>query len=192
MIEIKNFQKEEENEITSKDEFINNDELNNKVDVYNNNYKSLKNNLINSKNNKLCLSSKFNKVKKIKIKKSNLRNNPFLTQNSLPNCIKFNKKVKILPTAVYCINIKNDKSEIKNEYIGKSIFSKISENILLNAKKNEMLTNKIILDLEKINEDNYNQLTEELYLHSKAINPSNINNKIISEFLKRKKKRRNF
>ena len=57
-------------------------------------------------------------------------------------------------------------------------------------KKNEKLSNKKILDLEKINEDNYNQLTEEFYLHSKAINPSNINNKIISEFLTRKKKKK--
>lgn len=187
MIEIKDYENEEENEIISKDEFINNDELNNKVEVNYNNYKSLKKNLINSKNNKLSLSSKFNKGKKMKIKKNNFKDNPFLTQNSLPNYTKFNKKVKILPTSVYCFNVQNDKSEIKNEYLGKSIFSKISETILQN-EKNEMILNKKILNLEKINEDNYNQLTEELYLHSKAYNPSNINNKIITEFLKRKKR----
>ena len=66
MIEIKLIENDEENEITnSKDDFLNNDELNNKVDLNYNNYKLLKENLIVKNNN---LPAKINKEMKIKIK----------------------------------------------------------------------------------------------------------------------------
>ena len=204
MNEINHFENEEENEITnSKDEMLNNDELNNKVDLnfnynYNNIRKAIKPEISNNKNNinninNIPLSSKINKEKKTKINNNlnlnKIQSNPFLTKNSAYN--KSKKKFKILPTSVYCIKLKeNNKfnSTIINEnVVGKSIFSKITENILKNEKKGQK-SNKKVKNLEKINEDNYNQLTEELYLHSKANNPTNKNKKIISEFLKRKKK----
>jgi len=189
MIEIKLIENDEENEITnSKDDFLNNDELNNKVDLNYNNYKLLKENLIVKNNN---LPAKINKEMKIKIKNYNLNkisSNPFLTGNSLPNHTQHNKKLKILPTTVYCINLKNENSNNKKEMKGKSIFSKISESILQNDKKNEKYPNKKIVNLEQINEDNYNKLTEELYLHSRANKNNYENKKIISEFLERKKK----
>jgi hypothetical protein len=128
---------------------------------------------------------------KIKIKNYNLNkisSNPFLTGNSLPNHTQHNKKLKILPKTVYCINLKNENSNNKKEMKGKSIFSKISESILQNDKKNEKYPNKKIVNLEQINEDNYNKLTEELYLHSRANKNNYENKKIISEFLERKKK----
>ena len=189
MIEIKLIENDEENEITnSKDDFLNNDELNNKVDLNYNNYKLLKENLIVKNNN---LPAKINKEMKIKIKNYNLNkisSNPFLTGNFLPNHTQNNKKLKILPTTVYCINLKNENSNNKKEMKGKSIFSKISESILQNDKKNEKYPNKKIVNLEQINEDNYNKLTEELYLHSRANKNNYENKKIISEFLERKKK----
>ena len=71
MIEIKHFDNEEDNEITnSKDEVLNNDDLNNKVDVYFN-YNSIKKprkkelNYSKNNNNNLSLSTKINKEKKI-------------------------------------------------------------------------------------------------------------------------------
>ena len=189
MIEIKLIENDEENEITnSKDDFLNNDELNNKVDLNYNNYKLLKENLIVKNNN---LPAKINKEMKIKIKNYNLNkisSNPFLTGNSLPNHTQHNKKLKILPKTVYYINLKNENSNNKKEMKGKSIFSKISESILQNDKKNEKYPNKKIVNLEQINEDNYNKLTEELYLHSRANKNNYENKKIISEFLERKKK----
>ena len=193
MIEIKHYINEEENEITnSKDDFLNNDELNNKVDLNYNNYKLLKEDLNDKKNDVLSLTFKHKKESKIKLKKKNINknsSNPFLVQNSFPNNIDNKNKMKILPTSKYCINLKNENSTIKqNKNVGKSIFSKISETLLQNDKNNEKVTHKKIINLEQINEDNYNQLTEELYLNSKANNPSNENNKIISDFLKRKKK----
>ena len=194
MIEIKHYMNEEENEITnSKDDFLNNDELNNKVDLNYNNYKLLKEGLNVKKNDTLSLTLKHKKESKNKLKKKNINknsSNPFLVQNSVPNNNIDNKnKFKILPTSKYCINLKNENSTKKqNKNIGKSIFSKISETLLQNDKNNEKITHKKIINLEQINEDNYNQLTEELYLNSKANNPSNENNKIISDFLKRKKK----
>ena len=187
MIEIKLIENDEENEITnSKDDFLNNDELNNKVDLNYNNYKLLKENLIVKNNN---LPAKINKEMKIKIKNYNLNkisSNPFLTGK--PNHTQHNKKLKILPSTVYCINLKNENSNNKKEMKGKSIFSKISESILQNDKKNEKYPNKKIVNLEQINEDNYNKLTEELYLHSRANKNNYENKKIISEFLERKKK----
>ena len=193
MIEIKHYINEEENEITnSKDDFLNNDELNNKVDLNYNNYKLLKEDLKDKKNDVLSLTFKHKKESKIKLKKKNINknsSNPFLAQNSFPNNIDNKNKMKILPTSKYCINLKNENSTTKqNKNVGKSIFSKISETLLQNDKNNEKVTHKKIINLEQINEDNYNQLTEELYLNSKANNPSNENNKIISDFLKRKKK----
>ena len=192
MIEIKQCMNEEENEVTnSKDDYFNNDELNNKVDLNYNNYKLLKKGLKSKKNDALSLTFKHKKESKIKLKKNINKNNsnPFLVQNSVPNNIENKQKLKILPTSKYCKNLKNENSTKKqNKNIGKSIFSKISEALLQNDKNKEKVTHKKIINLEQINEDNYNQLTEELYLNSKANNPNSDNNKIISDFLKRKKK----
>lgn len=192
IIEIKHVENDNEIEITnSKDEFLNNNELNNKVDLNNNNinYKLLKEDLKFVKNDN-NLPSRLNKEKNKKIKINNLNkigSNPFLTGNSLPNYCQHKQKFNILPTSIYCTKIKNENLNVEKQGLGKSIFSKISESLLQNDKNNEKFPNKNIINLEQINEDNYNQLTEELYLHSKT-NKNNENKKIISEFLERKKK----
>ena len=205
MIGINHFEYEDENEITnSKDEQLNNDDLNNKVDInINYNYSNIKKVIkpnkynVNTNINNLSLSSNIEKKKRVKLKNNNLnsnkiQSNPFLIQSSFPTYNNQKKKFKTLATSIYCIKFipknKNKNSIVKKEnLLGKSIFSKISENLLENDKKSEKSSKKI-KSLEQINEDNYNQLTEELYLHYKATNPTNENNKIISEFLKRKKK----
>ena len=147
------------------------------------NYRTLEDNINISKNNSLAMSSNLIKEKKTKMKNNikKINTNPFLSDVSFPNYYKKKKKFKVLPTSVYCINIKKEKIEIKDDNLGKSIFSKISEAILQNDKINEKFPNKTTINLEQLKEDNYNQLTEELYLH-------NENRKIISKFLKRKKK----
>ena len=195
---LNHFEYEDENEITnSKDEQLNNDDLNNKVDInYDYNYSNIRK-AIKPNINNLSLSSKIKKEKRNELKNNNLnlnkiQSNPFLIQNSFPTNNNQKKKPKNLATSVYFIKLKaitkNSNSLVKSmNLVGKSIFTKISENLLENDKKSEK-SNKNIKCLEQINEDNYNQLTEELYLHSKVINPTNENDKIISEFLKRKKR----
>ena len=154
------------------------------------NYRTLEENINISKNNSLAMSSNLIKEKKTKMKNNikKINTNPFLSDVSFPNFSKKKKKFKVLPTSFYCINIKKEKIEIKDDNLGKSIFSKISEAILQNDKINEKYPNKTTINLEQLNEDNYNRLTEELYLHSKTNIPYNENKKIISKFLKRKKK----
>ena len=107
MIGINHFEYEDENEITnSKDEQLNNDDLNNKVDIninynYNNIKKAIKQNIYNNNtnNNNLSLSSSIKKKKRVKLKNNNLnsnkiQSNPFLIQNSFPAYNNQKKKVE--------------------------------------------------------------------------------------------------
>ena len=161
----------------------------NKTDLNTLNLKLSKEEIPNNKYNNLTFITQKNKRKKVQksnniFKKKN--DNPFLTEISFPNYDK-RKNLKILPTSVYCINLKKEKEDVK-ENLGKSIFSKISEAIYEHDKNKEKYPNKKVLNLEKITEDNYNQLTEEAYLYSIIKKQNNENKKIITEFLERKKK----
>ena len=161
----------------------------NKTDLNTQNLRLSKEEIPNTKYNNLTIITQKNKRKTIHKKKNSFKkinDNPFLTEISFPNYDK-RKKLKILPTSVYFINMKKKKEDIKNN-LGKSIFSKISEAIYEHDKIKEKYPNKKILNLEKIAEDNYNQLTEEAYLYSIVNKKNNENKKIINEFLQRKKK----
>ena len=161
----------------------------NKTDLNTQNLRLSKEEIPNAKYNNLTIITQKNKRKTIHKKKNSFKkinDNPFLTEISFPNYDK-RKKLKILPTSVYFINMKKKKEDIKNN-LGKSIFSKISEAIYEHDKIKEKYPNKKVLNLEKIAEDNYNQLTEEAYLYSIVNKKNNENKKIINEFLQRKKK----
>ena len=161
----------------------------NKTDLNTQNLRLSKEEIPNTKYNNLTIITQKNKRKTIHTKKNSFKkinDNPFLTEISFPNYDK-RKKLKILPTSVYFINMKKKKEDIKNN-LGKSIFSKISEAIYEHDKIKEKYPNKKVLNLEKIAEDNYNQLTEEAYLYSIVNKKNNENKKIINEFLQRKKK----
>ena len=161
----------------------------NKTDLNTQNLRLSKEEIPNTKYNNLTIITQKNKRKTIHKKKNSFKkinDNPFLTEISFPNYDK-RKKLKILPTSVYFINMKKKKEDIKNN-LGKSIFSKISEAIYEHDKIKEKYPNKKVLNLEKIAEDNYNQLTEEAYLYSIVNKKNNKNKKIINEFLQRKKK----
>ena len=161
----------------------------NKTDLNTQNLRLSKEEIPNTKYNNLTIITQKNKRKTIHKKKNSFKkinDNPFLTEISFPNYDK-RKKLKILPTSVYFINMKKKKEDIKNN-LGKSIFSKISEAIYEHDKIKEKYPNKKVLNLEKIAEDNYNQLTEEAYLYSIVNKKNNENKKIINEFLQRKKK----
>jgi len=161
----------------------------NKVDLNIHNLKLSKEEIPNNSYNNLTIITQKNKRKAIQKSKNNFKkinDNPFLTEISFPNYDK-RKKLKKLPTSVYCINMKKKKEDIKDN-LGKSIFSKISEAIYEHDKNKEKYPNKKVLNLEKITEDNYNQLTEEAYLYSIVNKKNNENKKIITKFLERKKK----
>ena len=184
---ITNLKSKENNEKTN----INNrkNRTINKTDLNTQNLKLSKEEIPNTKYNNLTIITQKNKRKTIHKKKNSFKkinDNPFLTEISFPNYDK-RKKLKILPTSVYFINMKKKKEDIKNN-LGKSIFSKISEAIYEHDKIKEKYPNKKVLNLEKITEDNYNQLTEEAYLYSIVNKKNNENKKIINEFLQRKKK----
>ena len=160
-----------------------------KVDLNIHNLKLSKEEIPNNSYNNLTIITQKNKRKAIQKSKNNFKkinDNPFLTEISFPNYDK-RKKLKKLPTSVYCINMKKKKEDIKDN-LGKSIFSKISEAIYEHDKNKEKYPNKKVLNLEKITEDNYNQLTEEAYLYSIVNKKNNENKKIITKFLERKKK----
>ena len=161
----------------------------NKTDLNPLNLRLSKEEIPNNKYTNLTVITQKSKRKKVQkstniFKKKN--DNPFLTEISFPNYDK-RKNLKILPTSVYCLNLKKKREDIK-ENLGKSIFSKISEAIFEHDKNKEKYPNKKVLNLEKITEDNYNQLTEEAYLYSIIKKQNNENKKIITEFLERKKK----
>ena len=184
---ITNFKRKEDNEKKN----INNGKniAINKVDLNIHNLKLSKEEITSNSYNNLTIITQKNKRKAIQKSKNNFKkinDNPFLTEISFPNYDK-RKKLKILPTSVYCINMKKKKEDIKDN-LGKSIFSKISEAIYEHDKNKEKYPNKKVLNLEKITEDNYNQLTEEAYLYSIVNKKNNENKKIITKFLERKKK----
>ena len=193
IIKIKNIEiddddeDEEEEEIksSSNDNKINNN-INNKNNFKKKNYKFNKKNYLTITNSKYMKESQLKKNKNI-FKKDY---NPFNEEKSFPlphNNSILKKKFKIIPISVNCINLKK-KPDNKRNIFEKSIFSKISEAMYQHDKNKEKYPNKKVINLEQINEDNYNYLTKEKYLISIINNKNNEKKKIISEFLERKKK----
>ena len=76
-------------------------------------------------------------------------------------------------------------SLLKDPLPGKSVFSKISENLYKSTQK-ENFHNKTVKDLEKEKEETYNKLTEDSYLLSCANRENKQNQTIVKNFLTRK------
>jgi hypothetical protein len=112
-------------------------------------------------------------IKKLKSKDHNLNN--ILGQS------------KKKPTNSVDTRKKEDKEENIDDKKDKTIFSKLSEN-LYKDNKNYLLSRKDIYDIDKGKEDKYNILTIEIYLVTCAKKENSKNNKVISEFIQRKKK----
>ena len=87
----------------------------------------------------------------------------------------------------YLHKYNNDISELKDKNLNKSVFSKISE-IMYQKSKEEKFPRKKERDLQKEKEENYDKFTEEGFLCSNANKANKENQKIIEEFLERKKK----
>jgi hypothetical protein len=115
----------------------------------------------------------FIEIKKLKSKDHNLNN--ILGQS------------KKKPTNSVDTRKKEDKEKNIDDKEDKTIFSKLSEN-LYKDNKNYLLSRKDIYDIDKGKEDKYNILTIEKYLVTCAKKENSKNNKIISEFIQRKKK----
>lgn len=112
-------------------------------------------------------------IKKLKSKDHNLNN--ILGQS------------KKKPTNSVDTRKKEDKEKNIDDKEDKTIFSKLSEN-LYKDNKNYLLSRKDIYDIDKGKEDKYNILTIEIYLVTCAKKENSKNNKVISEFIQRKKK----
>ena len=137
-----------------------------------------------------------NKSTKMKISQKKVKNiNPFLTDTNT-NTLEYkhkkiskNKMNKNNGKMAYLKNFKNDKlnnSEIRYSITNRTVFSKISENMLKNSKE-AIIPAKKPQNLELEGEKIYNQLTEEAYLCSCANKANRENKKIIEGFLGRKK-----
>ena len=137
-----------------------------------------------------------NKSTKMKISQKKVKNiNPFLTDTNT-NTLEYkhkkiskNKMNKNNGKMAYLKNFKNDKlnnSEIRYSITNRTVFSKISENMLKNSKE-AIIPAKKPQNLELEGEKIYNQLTEEAYLCSCANKANKENKKIIEGFLGRKK-----
>ena len=132
-----------------------------------------------------------NIVKKRDRQKQKNGHNPFVSENNIDyrtqNIILNQKKNRHSCRASYLQNCKNDLSEGKMQRKNKSVFSKISE-MMYQKTKDETLPRKKERDIQKESEENYDKFTEEAYLLSHANKANKENQKIIDEFLERKKK----
>ena len=132
---------------------------------------------------------KFVKQKIKKKPKSNL--NPFIVENN--NEHRHSKKItkhvnnKYSIKSSYLLHYKNETSDLKDQNPNKSAFSKISE-IMYEKSKEDKYPKKKERDLQKYEEEKYDKFTEEVYLISRANKSNKENQKIINEFLERKKK----
>jgi len=135
--------------------------------------------------------SQKNIVKKRDRQKQKNGHNPFVSENNIDyrtqNIILNQKKNRHSCRASYLQNCKNDLSEGKMQRKNKSVFSKISE-MMYQKTKDETLPRKKERDIQKESEENYDKFTEEAYLLSHANKANKENQKIIDEFLERKKK----
>ena len=132
-----------------------------------------------------------NFVKKRDRQKPKTGLNPFLPENNYEyktqNIISKHQKNIHSSRGSYLLNYKNEISDGKEQRHNKSVFSKISEMMYLKTK-DETLPRKKERDLQKEGEENYDKFTEEAYLLSHANKANKENQKIIEEFLERKKK----
>ena len=132
-----------------------------------------------------------NFVKKRDRQKPKIGLNPFLPENNYEyktqNIISKHQKNIHSSRGSYLLNYKNEISDGKEQRHNKSVFSKISEMMYLKTK-DETLPRKKERDLQKEGEENYDKFTEEAYLLSHANKANKENQKIIEEFLERKKK----
>ena len=140
-----------------------------------------------------------NNLKKINrnqiIKNINTEQNKKSYQNN--RIILSNPKVPKSSNEKININIKEDNknNNICNEnHLNKinnneerTIFSKITEDLYLDSLNN-IKPNKLLFDLNKIKDDNYNKLTVENYLFTCADKENSKNKKIINDFIERKNK----
>ena len=132
---------------------------------------------------------KFVKQKIKKKAKSNL--NPFIVENN--NEHRHSKKItkqgnnKYSIKSSYLLHYKKETSDLKEQNTNKSAFSKISE-IMYEKSKEDKYPKKKERDLQKYEEEKYDKFTEEVYLISRANKSNKENQKIINEFLERKKK----
>ena len=117
--------------------------------------------------------------------------NPFLPENDPENkknkFIKMRGKNNSFIKDTYLMNYNNDISDLNSQNPNKSVFSKISE-IMYQKTKEEAIPRKKERDLEKEGEENYDKFTGEAYLCFLANKSNKENQKIINEFLERKKK----
>ena len=139
------------------------------------------------------IPKKKNKKKSVKqvIKKKSTSNiNPFL-QVDIEN--KNTKRIikreinKYSVRSSYLLHYKNTISDLKEPNQNKSVFSKISE-IMYQKTMEENFPKKKEKDIQKDKEEKYDKFTEESYLISHANKQNKENQKIIDEFLERKKK----
>ena len=139
------------------------------------------------------MPKKKNKKKSVKqvIKKKSTSNiNPFL-QVDIDN--KNTKRIikreinKYSVRSSYLLHYKNTISDLKEPNQNKSVFSKISE-IMYQKTMEENFPKKKEKDIQKDKEEKYDKFTEESYLISHANKQNKDNQKIIDEFLERKKK----
>ena len=147
--------------------------------------------LSSSNANEIPKKKKKKKSVKQVIKKKSTRNiNPFL-QVDIEN--KNTKRIikreinKYSVRSSYLLHYKNTISDLKEPNQNKSVFSKISE-IMYQKTMEENFPKKKEKDIQKDKEEKYDKFTEESYLISHANKQNKENQKIIDEFLERKKK----
>ena len=144
---------------------------------------------IPKKGQKKINQKNFVKQKNKQKPKSNV--NPFLPENNLEyKRKKHNSKHEINRHSIrnsYLLNYKKEMTDLKDQSQNKSVFSKISE-IMYQKAKEEKYPRKKEKDLQKEKEENYDKFTEEAYLCSHANKANKENQKIIEEFLERKRK----
>ena len=182
----------EENKIQNKIPAISNEDLkivkDEKIILNNFNDKDVSR---KQKHNSKKIFAKHLNPKNVQKKKNNT--NPFLTENNaIDYKRKKNSKFDISKKSAklsYLNNFKNDKcdiSDIKDSGVNKTVFSKISES-MYKITKNDKFPSKKVRNLGLEDEENYNKLTEEAFLCFCANKANKENEKIIYEFLGRKK-----
>ena len=93
---------------------------------------------------------------------------------------------RIVPKNYNKIYLNDNELPKKNNNFGKTVFSKLTQIMFETQKINELFPKKNIINLDLEGTDGYNKLTEEKYLNTYDKKPIE-NNKVISDFLERKK-----
>ena len=188
--EHKTEKKEENKSVSSKS---NNSKIDNDKEIEGENIKKESNKKmknININENKKVTEKKIIGKQKNKQKLKN-RFNPFFSENNFDyQRHKVNVKHQMNKNggrSSYLLNCNNELNGDKDQTQNKSVFSKISEKMYLESI-NDILPRKQERNLEKEGEKNYDKFSEEAYLCSYVSKSNKENQKVIDEFLKRKKK----